>query len=99
MFDLKSSIIIRCYNEAESISQLLYGLNQQNISNYEIILVDSGSDDGTLEIAEDFGVDEIIHIPPDRFSFGRALNWGCKAASGKFCVFASAHVYPIERIG
>jgi len=78
------------------LGKLLYGLAYQRKVNLQIILVDSGSDDGTLEIAEDFGVDEIIHIPPDRFSFGRALNWGCKAASGKFCVFASAHVYPIR---
>lgn len=89
-----TSIIVRCYNEREHIGKLLYGINRQSVDNYEIILVDSGSTDGTLEIAQRYGVDEIVHIEPQKFSFGRALNFGCEVASGDYCVFASAHVYP-----
>lgn len=59
-----------------------------------MILVDSGSTDGTLDIARNYGVDDIVFIDPEEFSFGRALNHGCMAASGTFCVIASAHVYP-----
>jgi glycosyltransferase involved in cell wall biosynthesis len=87
------SIIIRCYNEAEHIGKLLHGIEAQSFEEYEIILVDSGSTDGTLGIAESFGVDETVYIDPENFSFGRALNCGCEAASGEFFVIASAHVY------
>lgn len=90
----RASIIVRCYNEAEHIGKLLYGISEQTIQNYEIILVDSGSTDGTLEIAREFRVDEIKQIVPENFSFGRALNYGCETASGTFCVISSAHVYP-----
>ena len=88
------SIIIRCYNEADHIGKLLHGISEQSVSDYEIVLVDSGSTDGTLEIARAFGVDKIEYIEPSNFSFGRALNYGCTAAEGEYCVIASAHVYP-----
>lgn len=88
------SIIVRCYNEAEHLGKLLHGLGEQTMQDFEIILVDSGSTDGTIEIAESFGVEEIVYIDPEDFSFGRALNYGFEAARGKFCVIASAHVYP-----
>lgn len=89
-----ASIIIRCYNERDHIDRLLHGISHQSIDDVEIILVDSGSTDGTVEIARDFGVDEILYISPEKFSFGRSLNCGIDAASGEFCIFASAHVYP-----
>lgn len=94
MSDPVASIIIRCYNEREHIGKLLHGLFEQNIDNFEVILVDSGSTDGTLDIARQYPIEEIVYIDPEEFSFGRALNYGCEAARGDYCVFASAHVYP-----
>jgi len=90
----RASIIVRCYNEADYIGKLLHGIFEQTIDDIEIILVDSGSTDGTREIAREYSVDETVFIDPSEFSFGRSLNYGCEAATGKFCVFASAHVYP-----
>jgi rhamnosyltransferase len=62
----------------------------------EVILVDSGSTDSTVAIARSMGV-KIISIEKEEFSFGRALNIGCKAAKGEVLLFASAHVYPIYK--
>lgn len=88
------SVVIRCYNEAEHIGRLLSGIQQQTLQPVEVIVVDSGSTDATVEIARRFDT-RIISITPDQFTFGRALNIGCAAASGDLLVFASAHVYPI----
>lgn len=90
----RTSIIIRCYNEREHIGKLLHGVFSQNMDDIEVILVDSGSSDGTLHVARQYPIDDIVYIAPSEFSFGRALNYGCEAADGEFCVFASAHVYP-----
>lgn len=90
----RASIVIRCYNEREHIGRLLHGVFKQRMDDFEVILVDSGSTDGTLQVARKFPIDEEVYISPDEFSFGRALNHGCAAASGEFLVFASAHVYP-----
>jgi rhamnosyltransferase len=90
------SIIIRCFNEEEHIGRLLSGIYEQSLKNIEVILVDSGSTDGTLSIAKRFPV-IIQPISPENFSFGRALNIGCSKAKGEFLVFASAHAYPSRR--
>lgn len=97
MGDPTASLVIRCYNEREHIGKLLYGIFEQTVDDVEVLLVDSGSTDGTLEVAEQFPIDDVVHIAPEEFSFGRALNYGCEAATGEFCVFASAHVYPKRR--
>lgn len=93
---LHCSIVIRCCNEEQHIGRLLSGILQQTINNLEIIVVDSGSTDATLSIAERYPV-KIINVQPEEFSFGRALNIGCKAASRPFIVIASAHVYPVYK--
>lgn len=92
----KISIVIRSYNEEQHIGRLLHGIEMQSLRDHEVILVDSGSTDSTVPIAEKYGVN-IVHIPKTEFSFGRALNRGCELATGEFLVFASAHVYPLRR--
>ena len=57
-----------------------------------------GFTDTSVAISEAAGAD-IVHIAPEDFSFGRALNVGCEAASGDILVFVSAHVYPVESSG
>jgi glycosyltransferase involved in cell wall biosynthesis len=92
----KCSIVVRCFNEEPHISKLLSGISQQILKDVEIVLVDSGSTDKTLKIASRYPV-RIIHINPEDFSFGRALNRGCEAATADFIVMASAHVYPVYK--
>ncbi len=88
------SIVIRARNEEEHIGRLLYGINQQTIADPEVILVDSGSTDGTLAVASQFPV-KIVHIHPKEFTFGRSLNRGIASASGDIVVIISAHCYPV----
>lgn len=88
------SIIIRCFNEEKHIGRLLQDIMSQTRQDFEIIVVDSGSTDRTLDIALDFPV-TILSVRPEAFSFGYALNYGCSHSRGRFLVFASAHVYPM----
>jgi glycosyltransferase involved in cell wall biosynthesis len=67
---------------------------QQTVKKLQIIIVDSGSTDGTLAIAMRYPV-KIVNIRPEEFSFGRSLNRGCAEAMERFIVIASAHVYPV----
>lgn len=89
-----TSVVIRCFNEEQHIGRLLRGLIRQTSPPDQIVLVDSGSTDRTLEIASQFPV-EVHRIEPEAFSFGRSLNVGCRASTGELLVFASAHVYPV----
>ena len=91
---VKVSVVIRTLNEAKHLENLLKGIHQQNYTDWEIVLVDSGSTDGTLDIANRYDA-RIFHIPKDEFTFGRSLNIGCHEARGDYLVFASGHVWPI----
>ena len=52
----RCSLIIRCLNEVEHIGKLLLGIEQQTVKDCEVIVVDSGSTDGTLEVARKWPV-------------------------------------------
>lgn len=91
---MNCSIIIRAYNEAVHLPRLLEGITHQSVKEVEVILVDSGSTDATISIAESFGA-RVVKIPADEFTFGRSLNLGIQAAKNDFVVIVSAHVYPV----
>jgi hypothetical protein len=85
--DLRSkriSIIIPTLNEALTIAGTLERLH--NVQNVETIVVDGGSSDNTVEVAESFGVKVI------RTSTGRArqMNEGAAAATGEILLFLHA---------
>ena len=65
---------------------------EEKIKNFliEIILVDSGSNDKTLSIANKHKI-IITHIEKKSFTFGRSLNIGCDIATGDILVFISGH--------
>jgi rhamnosyltransferase len=91
------SIIIRTLNEQRYLGDLLQGIkDQQTKFTYEIVLIDSGSTDSTLNIAKQFGC-RILHISRDEFSFGRSLNRACEASLGTFLVFVSGHCIPYDQ--
>ncbi len=91
---MNCSIVIRAFNEAEHLPRLFEGIRCQTIQDVEIILVDSGSTDATVSIAQSYGA-KICHIPSKEFTFGRSLNVGVSAATREYVVIASAHVYPV----
>lgn len=87
------SIVIRTKNEEVFIDTCLKAIREQTRKDVEIILVDSGSKDCTVSIAKKHGV-KIIEMNPEDFTYGRALNIGIQAATGKVVVLLSAHAIP-----
>lgn len=89
------SIIIRTLNEAVYLDDLLQMIARQNLDGltHDVVLVDSGSTDGTVAIAHRHDC-EIVTISKTEFSFGRSLNRGCEAATGDILVFISGHCVP-----
>lgn len=91
------SIIIRTFNEARHLPELLASIAAQDhpADRREVVVVDSGSTDGTIDIAVRAGC-RIHRIDKDRFSFGRSLNEGCAASSGDLLVCVSGHCVPTD---
>lgn len=92
------SVIIRTYNEEKYLNELLHKVFIQEIANakLEVVIVDSGSTDNTLVIAERYGC-RISHIQKQEFTYGRSLNVGCEFAKGDIFVFISGHCIPVNK--
>ncbi|CUH51518.1 glycosyltransferase [Shimia marina] len=91
-----ASIVIRTLNEARHLDDLLVMIARQKTDfDVETVLIDSGSTDGTLKIAENHGC-RITHITKAEFSFGRSLNWGCDHATGDMLILISGHCVPTD---
>jgi rhamnosyltransferase len=90
-----ASIIIRTKNEAMHLGRTLRQVFRQDYQDFDVILVDSGSTDGTLEIAERFPV-QVLTIAPERFTYGYALNVGIAATRAPIVVSLSGHSIPYD---
>ena len=87
------SLVVRTYNEERYLDRVLAAARSCGPLLTEIVIVDSGSNDATLDIANAHGA-KIVHIEKTDFSFGRSLNLGCAAAKGEVVVFLSGHCIP-----
>ena len=90
------SVVIRTKNEAKDIGKCLELIKNQSGQPLDIILVDSGSTDGTLEIVKQWQDVKIIEMPASEFTFGRSLNIGFEAAKGDVIASISAHAFPCD---
>ena len=82
------TVVIRSYNEAAKLEQLLQDVGEQAFhSSVEIIVVDSGSADGSPDVAKRYGA-EVVHLPQSEFTYPKSLNLGVDAASHD-CVFVT----------
>jgi len=91
------SILVRTRNEARYLPETLQAVRDQHFpADVECVLVDSGSTDGTLDIARRWGVENILALPPAEFTFGRALNLAARQANGDILVSLSAHARPVD---
>ena len=90
------SVVIRTLNEEGPLDRCLTVLRAQpGGEELDIVVVDSGSTDGTREIATRFAA-RVVEIAPAMFDYSRALNLGIDAAHGELIISLSAHAMPRE---
>ena len=82
------SIIIPCYNSARFISNTIEMLYNQGLDECELILVDDGSVDNTLEVLNRFKDNEkVFVIHQDNQGVSMARNHGLATACGRYVYF------------
>jgi len=90
----ETSILIPPKNGAESIGACLAAIySQRGVGPLEVLVVDSGSTDATLEIARCYPV-RIVQIPPETFHHARTRNYAAGLAKGEVLVFLSQDAIP-----
>ncbi|MBO4242104.1 MAG: glycosyltransferase [Clostridiales bacterium] len=95
MEDIKVSVIVPVYNTAEYLRQCLDSIVGQTLQEIEIILVDDGSTDNSMEILREYESKDprikVLH-QENKYS-GVARNTGMKVAKGKYLVFWDSDDY------
>ena len=89
------SIIIPCYNSSRYLDKCLKSLTNQSYTNIEIVIVDNGSEDDSLEICKTYQLqDKRIKIyTEDKGNQGAARNLGIEKATGDYLMFVDSDDY------
>ena len=85
------SIIVRTKNEERWIAPCLKAIFEQSYKDFEVIIVDNCSTDGTVVKAKQYPV-KIVTI--EDYLPGKSLNVGIEASKGEYLVFLSGHCIP-----
>ncbi len=89
------SVVIPNYNYAIYLKQCIESVLNQTYSNLEIILVDDGSNDNSLEVARQFE-DKIKIVTQTNLGVNAARNNGIKEAVGEFIAICDSDDYWIN---
>ena len=86
------SIIVPLYNKRKYVTAMLESIRRQTFQEYELILVDDGSTDGSGQIAEEYANHDrrvhVVHIKNGGVSHAR--NVGLETATGMYITFIDA---------
>lgn len=84
---MKYSVITICRNCVDTILETLTSVTRQQFNDFEYLVIDGCSSDGTLEVIKTFdeGIDRVLSQDPE--GIYSALNLGLSAARGEYIVF------------
>jgi glycosyltransferase involved in cell wall biosynthesis len=91
--DASISVVIPTKNAGAEFGEVLAALRRQPRS-LEIVVVDSGSSDGTLDLARAHGA-RVVSIAPESFNHGETRNLGIRQAGGDFCIMLVQDAVPM----
>jgi rhamnosyltransferase len=89
------SVVIPTKNAGQEFEEVLKSIRNQNIPDLELVIIDSGSTDGTAELAQQYA-DTVIEIPPDEFHHGKTRNQAADQAEGDIIVFTVQDALPVN---
>lgn len=94
---MKASIIIPTKNGGSLFKEVLLAvISQESPWPFEILIIDSGSSDGTLEYIQQIPTIRTLSIPPDQFGHGKTRNLGISMTKGEFAVFVTQDAKPVN---
>lgn len=94
MSDPLVSIIMRSFNEAWALRGTLPALQAQEYRNWELIVIDSGSTDGSQDLIRATQPAHFVQITPAEYNPSRVMNHGMRLARSEFGIFLNADATP-----
>ncbi len=88
------SIIIRSHNEGWALCETLPALKAQEYRNWELIVIDSGSTDGSVNLIRQARPDHFLQIKPQEYNPSRVMNQGMQLAKSDYGIFLNADATP-----
>ena len=92
----KVTVVIPTLNAERYMTELLAAIHRQTLQPYEIIVVDSASNDRTAEICRDDGNVKLIRIKREEFNHGGTRDMALRYSNGDFVVFFSQDALPFD---
>src|SRR5205807_6709801 len=93
---VETSVLILCKNEERRIGDCLdMVFAQKGAGEFEVVVIDSGSTDRTLEIVRRHPV-RLFEIPASEFHHARTRNYAAEMARGRYLVYLTADAVPLD---
>src|SRR5438045_1118910 len=92
--DTLVTIVIRSCNEAWALRETLPALRAQEYYNWELIVIDSGSTDGSVELIRQAAPSHFIQIKREAYNPSRVMNRGMELAQSPYAIFLNADATP-----
>ena len=90
-----ATVAILTYNGEDYLERILSQLRIQEVDGeFEVLVIDSGSTDSTLEIVRRFPEVRLHEIPNEEFGHGRTRNLAARLAQGEFVAYLTHDAVP-----
>jgi glycosyltransferase involved in cell wall biosynthesis len=87
---LTLSIITVCLNDKHGLEKTIQSVIEQSFTNFEFIIIDGGSTDGSVEIIKKYNSVVSHWISESDSGIYNAMNKGIKASDGEYCLFLNS---------
>jgi rhamnosyltransferase len=99
---VKATVFIPTFNGEKYIGKIIKKIFDQTVDfGYELLIIDSGSTDRTLEIIRQYQTTypnlRLHEIPNEEFGHGKTRNLAAQMANGEFIVYLSHDAIPANR--
>lgn len=94
---VEATVFIPTFNGEKYLDRLLTAVEAQEYAgNFEILIIDSGSSDATLDIIGTHPAVKLVEIPGSEFGHGKTRNLAAKLARGKYIAYLSHDAIPAD---
>lgn len=93
----KVSVIIPCFNTGRHLGDAIRSVLDQTFADFEIVIVDDGSNDNTPEVVRSFEDSRIRYVWQENRGLPSARNTGIRASSGEYVAFLDADDWFLPR--